>query len=268
MNRTDFMTQLERLLQNISPAEREEAIQYYNDYFDDAGAENEQEVIEALGNPARVAENIKRDILGNPGENAGRGAQASDRAMVEYGKAQNIDRQREEQDSGQKAYFGNETAVPAASTAQSGAYGQERVSGQEGMPGQGTPGQSGTPGKSGMPSGAIVLITIGLIFVSPLLLGALCVVFGVLVTWLALVFTFGIVALSLFIVLVVLVAVGVQCLFVDPLVGIALMGGGMICGGVGIIFLMLTVALAGIVTPAIFRGVGRLFHHKKKEAAV
>lgn len=57
MNRTDFMTQLEYLLQSISPSEREEALQYYNDYFDDAGEENEQSVIEALGNPARVAEN-------------------------------------------------------------------------------------------------------------------------------------------------------------------------------------------------------------------
>ena len=65
MNRTDFMNQLESLLQNISPAEREEALQYYNEYFNDAGTENEQDVIEALGNPAKVAENIKRDLYGN-----------------------------------------------------------------------------------------------------------------------------------------------------------------------------------------------------------
>ena len=62
MNRVDFMKQLESLLQNISPAEREEALQYYNEYFNDAGEENEQDVIEALGNPAKVAENIKRDL--------------------------------------------------------------------------------------------------------------------------------------------------------------------------------------------------------------
>ena len=89
MNRTDFMEQLERLLQSITPAEREEALQYYNDYFDDAGAENEQEVIEALGNPARVAENIKRDLSENVGENVSRGAQPSDRAVIEYGKTGN-----------------------------------------------------------------------------------------------------------------------------------------------------------------------------------
>ena len=70
MNRTEYMRQLESLLQNISATEREEALQYYNEYFNDAGPENEQNVIEALGNPAKVAENIKKDILWNGyGEN-------------------------------------------------------------------------------------------------------------------------------------------------------------------------------------------------------
>ena len=41
MNRKEFMERLERLLWNISDSEREEALQYYNDYFDDAGEENE-----------------------------------------------------------------------------------------------------------------------------------------------------------------------------------------------------------------------------------
>ena len=71
MNRTEYMRQLESLLQNISATEREEALQYYNEYFNDAGPENEQNVIEALGNPAKVAENIKKDILWNGyGENS------------------------------------------------------------------------------------------------------------------------------------------------------------------------------------------------------
>ncbi len=37
MNRVEFMRQLESLLRSIAPMEREEALQYYNDYFDDAG---------------------------------------------------------------------------------------------------------------------------------------------------------------------------------------------------------------------------------------
>ena len=89
MNRADFMKQLESLLTGIAPTEREEAIQYYSDYFDDAGAENEQEVIEALGNPARVAENIKRDLLDSGyGKKPAGKAKASDRALMEYGQSE------------------------------------------------------------------------------------------------------------------------------------------------------------------------------------
>lgn len=65
MNRQEFMERLENLLQNIPEQERIEAIQYYNDYFDDAGEENEQAVLDALGTPAQVAENIKRDLNQN-----------------------------------------------------------------------------------------------------------------------------------------------------------------------------------------------------------
>ena len=55
MNRKQFMEQLERLLSDISEAERQEALEYYEGYFDDAGPENEGEVIRELGNPGKVA---------------------------------------------------------------------------------------------------------------------------------------------------------------------------------------------------------------------
>lgn len=62
MNKIEFMRQLDVLLVGLPIHEREEALQYYEDYFADAGEENEQAVIEALGSPAKVAENIKRDL--------------------------------------------------------------------------------------------------------------------------------------------------------------------------------------------------------------
>ena len=49
MNRIDFMRRLELLLSDLPENERREAIQYYNDYLNDAGVENEEEVLEALG---------------------------------------------------------------------------------------------------------------------------------------------------------------------------------------------------------------------------
>ena len=60
MNRADFMKNLAELLADMSPSEREEAIQYYNDYFDDAGAENEQRSFES--EPAAAGNRRRRNL--------------------------------------------------------------------------------------------------------------------------------------------------------------------------------------------------------------
>ena len=62
MNRVEFMGQLERLLWDISESDRQDAIAYYNDYFDEAGADNEAQVIQKLGSPGKVAATIKADL--------------------------------------------------------------------------------------------------------------------------------------------------------------------------------------------------------------
>ena len=69
MNRADFMAGLRCLLADISEAEREEALNYYEDYFDDAGVENEASVIEALGTPEKVAAIIKDGLNDSEGAN-------------------------------------------------------------------------------------------------------------------------------------------------------------------------------------------------------
>lgn len=53
MNRVEFMESLSRLLQDIPEEDRIDALKYYNDYFDDAGSENEQNVIEELESPEK-----------------------------------------------------------------------------------------------------------------------------------------------------------------------------------------------------------------------
>lgn len=69
MNRAEFMRRLTELLGDVAPTEREEAIQYYNDYFDDAGEENESGVIASLGTPEELARTIKAGL--NDGGNSG-----------------------------------------------------------------------------------------------------------------------------------------------------------------------------------------------------
>ena len=68
MNRIQFMLELAALLQDISVEERTEAMKYYNDYFDEAGEENEAEIIRELGSPAKVAAEIKAGLGGKAGE--------------------------------------------------------------------------------------------------------------------------------------------------------------------------------------------------------
>ena len=65
MSRREFLAQLERLLWDIPVQEREEALEFYNNYFDDAGAENESSVIQELGSPGKVAAIIKADLGGS-----------------------------------------------------------------------------------------------------------------------------------------------------------------------------------------------------------
>lgn len=62
MNRVEFMQELERLLWDIPESDRLDAIAYYHDYFDEAGPENETQVIRELGSPERVASIIKADL--------------------------------------------------------------------------------------------------------------------------------------------------------------------------------------------------------------
>ena len=62
MNREEFMQALERALYDIPAEEKEAALQYYNEYFDDAGAENEQDVLKSLGAPEKLAESIRNGM--------------------------------------------------------------------------------------------------------------------------------------------------------------------------------------------------------------
>lgn len=62
MDRAQFMQQLERLLVDISEDERQEALDYYESYFDDAGEDQESDVIRELGSPGKVAAIIKADL--------------------------------------------------------------------------------------------------------------------------------------------------------------------------------------------------------------
>lgn len=61
MNRHEYMEALRRALSVLPDEERSIALRYYEEYFDDAGPEREQEAIKELGDPAQVATQILAD---------------------------------------------------------------------------------------------------------------------------------------------------------------------------------------------------------------
>lgn len=58
MRKYAYLARLEELLAALPAQERQEALNYYEEYFDAAGNENEEKTAEELGDPADVARNI------------------------------------------------------------------------------------------------------------------------------------------------------------------------------------------------------------------
>ena len=58
MNRTEYMNALEKRLRILPGDSYREAMAYFQEYFDEAGPEREQQAIEDLGSPESAAEQI------------------------------------------------------------------------------------------------------------------------------------------------------------------------------------------------------------------
>lgn len=113
MRKREYLDQLESLLADISPEERQAAIEYFTDYLEDAGPDGEQEAMEHLGSPADVAAAVKEGLSDDSG--AGRftesgyesGTEASRYAVAKAGRPP-----KETENSGKRSRAeaaGNET---------------------------------------------------------------------------------------------------------------------------------------------------------------
>lgn len=72
MSQFEFMSRLRRCLAGLPEEEIDRAVEYYEDYFADAGM-GDEEVIAKLGSPEKIAENIRKEILGKQ-ENTAEGS--------------------------------------------------------------------------------------------------------------------------------------------------------------------------------------------------
>ncbi len=238
MTKLEFMKELESLLSDIPLEEREEALNYYNGYIEDAGEEHEEDILKELGSPVKVAGIIKADLNLNEVDRESSGyftekgyqdtTYADEKFEIMGGKKTNANGQNQE-----------------AKTETGSNHSENNQNSSQGFKAQNQANNNGM---------RIVLI-IGLcIFGFPLIMSAFGVLIGVVATVLGIIVGFGATGVALFITGIVMFIAGLTEITV-PFVGIALCGSGMILFGLGILFLMVTTFLCKTVIPAIFKGV-------------
>ncbi len=71
MNKEAFLKRLAELLTDISTEEREEALEFYRNYFEEAGEDREADVLRELGSPEQAAGQIKDGLAGKEPEGYG-----------------------------------------------------------------------------------------------------------------------------------------------------------------------------------------------------
>jgi uncharacterized membrane protein len=247
MSRIDFMNELESLLSDIPIEERKEALQYYNDYFEDAGADHEEEIIKELVSPQRVASIIKADLNTNTSDSGNRGyftEKGYQDTLYEEEKFELVGAAaKKSENQGNSENAGN--TGNSQGQANAGAY-------QNNQQGNGAP--YGQQGRTKNNTGTIIILAI-LSF--PIWLPLLCAVFGVAIGILGAVFGivlgFGAAGVAMIIAGIALIVAGLIQLGV-PLVGLLLCGCGLIVLGLGMLFAIATAAFCRKVLPALVRG--------------
>lgn len=253
MNRIEFMTELAALLQDIPAIERQDAMKYYNDYFDDAGEENEQEVIAELESPARLAEMIKAN-LGMGGQ---RDFERSAESYGEYRETGYTDTRFERK----------EPPADRQGTGKQNAGGRSER--EEGAGARGKKEQE-PPRTSNLVK---VLLIVAIIFVGgpiviPFALAIAGVVFAMIVTIFALFVALVFVFMALAIVGLVLFCAGLATLIPEVAVGLALIGVGLLLGVIGVIGVVGSVKLCIVAIPGICRGIVCVFNRVFRRKAV
>ena len=228
MNRDMFMSRLKELLSDLSEAERDEALSYYEEYFEDAGAENEESVIASLGTPEKVAATIKSG-LSEEAEEEGE--------FSETGYSNTYYETRDE------------VALNDNSVKNKCRRGFGNLS-------------------TGGWIIILILCVFALPILGPLLIGIGSAVLGLLIAIAAIFFAVLVAGVAMVIAAIGVLVGGIITLFTKPIVGIALIGAALLVGGLGIVVTALGVWITVKVVPPLFRGVVELIRKPfaKKEA--
>ncbi len=229
MSRKQFMEELEHLLSDIPIEERAEALQYYNDYFADAGEDQEDKIIKELGSPTRIAGIIKADLNSNGVDPESRGY------FTEKGYEDTV-YQDEKYEIMKKTVHENEKKTDSAGAMNSSteAFGKQNLSG-----------------------GKLLLIIILAIFaipvVIPLMFSVLGTMLGLGAALVGITIGFGIAGVVLIAIGIGLFLLGLMQLSIPTSI-LLLCGAGLLVFGIGVMFMIVSVLVAKILIPALVRG--------------
>lgn len=238
MNRKKFMEKLERLLTGIPADEREEALQYYTDYFEDAGVEHEAEVISELGSPEKVAATIKADLKGGSSDNG---------EFTENGYSDSRFEKRENPATRESTYKKAEGGYSYRSTTENDSYGSSSYSDYE--DGSEKPRTSKT-------LKIILVILIGMVvipFAFPVLIGIVALIIGIVCAAFGLFAGLVVGSVALMLAGVAIFVFGLFKLLVALPTALLTCGSGLIIFVLGLIATVATVRLCMVIYPAMCR---------------
>lgn len=252
MNKNEYLDRLSRLLADISYEEHEEALSYYREYIEDAGIENEQRVIEELGSPEHLAQEIREGLFkkGEPSKRQGEPINAPEVTANDGNGAYSNTEHYNNYEHDNSNHYNNYNHAPNAK--------QEKN------------------------KATTILIILALVLTSPIWFSIVCTaistVFAFIVGIIAATIGIGVAGFVCLIAGIALIISGISAFLSitvfsvsGPLAGAALIGAGFIVLALGILFIVLSVWLCGWALPALVRFIRQTISRiscKKKEAQI
>lgn len=231
MNRIEFMNQLRALLTDLPVNEREEALTYYENYFEDAGSDNEAKIIREFGSPGRLAAIIREEVY-----DGGSSFEENTQNNEFTKKSDSAHKDQRDPNANTKKSAGQDYERPPTIL-----Y-EERVKNA----------QEKSKEKQKQNTERVILIVLLCILGFPAILA-----FGG--TLLGIFLGFGGTLLGCVVGGISMIGGGIASLIRIPEAGVALIGGGVAAIGVGFIFLSLTLLIFGSWLPKFIRWIRKKF---------
>lgn len=267
MTRSEYLSELTSHLISLPKEERDMAVKFYEEYFDEAGPENEQAVIADLGKPF----NLARSIIGEtslysrstvylqykeskpmPQNNTSVFASLrKPEAFEEKVSDTNVEEDIIPGDVPQNAETPEQDVFPTGN--QTGMFDDDYI--------KNTAEKIDAPKKKMDTGLLVVLIVLGIIIGFPLGIALLSVIFAIFVVM----FVFGIVSAVCFIVAIISLITGIIQIPASIANGVGFICASLLSAGVGMVLLSASIAFFFKLVPFTFKGIRKLFRKRRTE---